>query len=316
MKIAILDDYQDVVRELECFGLLREHDVTVFTEPVDPRSLVEFDALVLIRERTRLDRSALESLPRLRVISQTGRAGEHLDVTACSELGIAVRESTGSPIATAELTWGLVLAGARRIPQYAAALRAGQWQRNGLEGTSDALGFTVLGRTLGVVGFGRIGQLVAGFGRAFGMTVVVWSGPTSLEHARQEGYVVARSQADLFERADVATVHVRLSDATRGFITYDHLAAMSPRALFVNTSRAALVEEGALLRALELGRPGGAAIDVFDDEPAPDDPLLARADVVATPHIGYVERDSYELYLGAAFRNVIGAFDLETPVVH
>lgn len=304
MKIAVLDDYQDAVRTLRCFEVLAGHDVTVFTEPVGVRALAEFEALVLIRERTRLTRTDLEALPQLRVISQTGRVGDHLDVEACRELGIAVYETKGSPVATAELTWGLILAGARRIPQYAAALRAGAWQQNGLE---QSLGFALNGRTLGVIGYGRIGQLVAGYGRAFGMNVAIWSGEGSRAEAQSAGFDVASSQRELFESANVVTVHVRLNDSTRGLVTFDDLASMYPDGLFVNTSRAALVETGALIRALEIGRPGVAAIDVFETEPTVHEPLLGRADVVATPHIGYVEQGSYELYFGAAFKNVVAA---------
>jgi D-3-phosphoglycerate dehydrogenase len=300
VKIAVLDDYQDAVRELSCFALLAGHEVTVFTEAAGPERLRDFDALVLNRERTRITAELVEELPRLRLISQTGRAGGHVDVAACTAAGVAVAEGVGSPVAPAELTWALVLAAARRLPQYAEALRTGRWQA-----ADGGLGHVLHGRTLGIFGYGRIGSRVAGYGRAFGMQVLVWGRERSLAAAAADGFEPAPSQAALFERADVLTLHLRLTAETTGIVRLDDLRRLGPAALFVNTARAELVEPGALAIALGAGRPGAAAVDVFENEPAIADPLLRLPNVVATPHIGYVERDSYELYFEAAFRNVL-----------
>ncbi len=303
MRIAVLDDHQDVVRGLDCFDLLAGHDVVVCPHGQPP---ADVEAVVLIRERTRVDAGFLERLPRLRAISQTGLAGAHVDREACRERGIAVLEGSGDPVATAELTWALVLAASRRLPQYAERLRRGEWQRNGLEGTPGALGTVLRGRTLGILGHGRIGALVAGYGAAFGMEVLAFGREGSRSSARAAGHAVAASQRDLFERADVLSLHLRLTPETRGAVTAGDLEAMRPGALLVNTARAALVEPRALLAGLRRGRPGFAALDVFETEPAPaDEPLLALPNVVATPHLGYVERASYELTLGEAFRNLL-----------
>lgn len=307
MRIAILDDYQDAARGLDSFALLAGHDVTVLTEPLsDPSRIRDAEALVLIRERTRVTAELLDELPELRVISQTGPASTHVDLAACAARGIVVLESTGSPFATAELTWALVLAATRRLPRYAEELRRGNWQHNGLEGRDDVLGWSVRGRTLGIWGYGRIGSLVAGFGEAFGMRVLAWGRDASRAAARAAGHEVAESKEQLFEEADVLSLHLRLNDETRGLVTAADLARMSPTSLLVNTARAALVVPGALLAALAHGRPGFAALDVFEHEPvAADEPLLWLPNAVCTPHLGYVERDSYELYLGGAFRNLV-----------
>lgn len=307
MRIAVLDDYQDAVRRLECFSLLDGHEVRVLTRPAESGELADVEAVVLIRERTRVDEAFLAAAPALRVISQTGRIGAHVDVAACEARGISLREGIGSPLATAELTWALVLAGARRLTQYVERLRAGEWQRNGLEGSAQALGFVLAGRTFGVLGLGRIGGLVAGYARAFGMDVLVWGRERSLAAAREAGYATAGSQRELFERADVVSLHARLAAGTHGLVTRADLHAMQPSALLVNTARAELVEPGALHAALLEGRPGAAAVDVFVDEPATADPLMGLPNVVATPHIGFVERDSYELYFAAAFANAVSA---------
>jgi D-3-phosphoglycerate dehydrogenase len=307
VRIVVLDDYQDAVRGLEAFALLAGHDVTVLTEPLDdPARIAGAEALVLIRQRSRVTAELLDALPALRVLAQTGPLGTHVDLEAVRARGIAVVEGSGSPGATAELTWALVLAASRRLPQYAAALREGRWQRNGLEGGADVLGVALRGRTLGVWGHGRIGSLVAGYGAAFGMRVLVWGREASVASARAAGHEVAASREELLEQADVLSLHLRLNDETRGLVTADDLARMRPEALFVNTARAELVEPGALLVALERGRPGGAALDVFEQEPLPpDDPLLRLPNVVATPHLGYVERGAYEQLFRDAFRGVL-----------
>lgn len=302
MKIAVLDDYQDCVRTLDCFARLHGHDVRVINETIrDPHALAArlegVEALVLIRERTRVGRDLLALLPSLRAISQTGRAGGHIDVDACTERGIAVLAGSGSPHAPAELTWALVLAAMRGVAHEAAMLRAGRWQ--------TVLGRTVRGRTLGIYGYGNIGRLVAGFGRAFGMNVLAYGREGSLERARADGVACTSERRRFFGDSDVLSLHVKLSPETRGLVTAADLSAMRPGSLFVNTSRAELVEPGALLAALEAGRPGVAAVDVFESEPNVTDPLIAHPRVLATPHIGYVERDSYELYLGTAFDNLV-----------
>jgi D-3-phosphoglycerate dehydrogenase len=305
MKIAILGDYEHVVPTLDCFALLHGHDVTVFADEIrDWSELVYFEALVLIRERTQLTGELLARLQRLRLISQTGRLGRNIDLEACAAHGITVMEGVGSPIAPAELTWALILAGARRVPQYSARLRRGEWQQSG-----TGIGFALNGRTLGVFGYGKIGSRVAGYGRAFGMSVIAWGRDQSRDAARRAGDAFASTAAELFEQADVLTMHLRLDEATAGIVRADDLARMKPSSLFVNAARAELVEPGALLAALAAGRPAAAAVDVYDVEPVRADPLLALDNVVATPHIGYVERDSYELYFRVAFENVLTLAD-------
>jgi len=319
MKIAILDDYQDAVRKLECFHLLDDHEVKVFNNTVRglgqlASRLSEVDALVLIRERTRISSQLLDKLPRLRMISQTGKAGGgHIDIDACTERGIAVLEGTGSPIAPAELTWALIMAAQRRIPQYVANLKQGAWQQSGLKTSAlppnFGLGQVLRGQTLGIWGYGKIGRLVAGYGRAFGMNVLIHGREHSLELAREHGYDIAENREALFEQSDVLTLHLRMHDDTRGIVTQQDLMRMKPTALFVNTSRAELLEENALLNALHHNRPGMVAIDVYESEPILQGyGLLRMENVICTPHIGYVEHESYELYFSAAFKNIL-AFD-------
>jgi D-3-phosphoglycerate dehydrogenase len=311
MKIAILDDYQDAVRHLDCFKLLDGHEVKVFTNTARGAGqlavrLADFEALVLIRERTAFPRQLLAKLPKLRLISQTGKASGHIDVEAATARGIAIAEGVGDPTAPAELTWALIMAASRRIPQYAANLRDGLWQTVSLSPERNHLGTVLKGKTLGIWGYGKIGRLVAGYGKAFGMNVLVWGRDASREAAVQDGYQAAPSKEAFFAESDIVTLHLRLNDATRGIVTEADLACMKPQALFVNTSRAELVAEGALQPALEQGRPGYAALDAFETEPLPvNAPLLRMENVLATPHLGYVEKDSYELYFRIAFQNVI-----------
>lgn len=315
MNIIILDDYQDAVRKLKCASLLEPLNAKVFTNTVKGIGqlsvrLRDADVLVLIRERTAFPRQLLEKLPKLKLISQTGKVGSHIDVEACTRLGIAVAEGTGSPVAPAELTWALIMAAMRRLPQYIGNLKHGAWQQSGLKAAgmppNFGVGQVLRGKTLGIWGYGRIGQLVAGFGRAFGMQVLVWGREPSLERARADGLATAVSKEAFFETCDVLTVHLRLNDATRGIVTLEDLSRMKPTALFVNTSRAELVEENALVSGLNKGRPGLAAVDVFESEPIlQGHPLLRLENAVCTPHIGYVEQDSYEMYFGAAFQNVV-----------
>jgi D-3-phosphoglycerate dehydrogenase len=311
MKIAILDDYQDATRSLECMKLLDGHDVKVFNN--SPKGigqlaarLAPFEALVLIRERTAFNRALLSKLPNLKLISQTGKVSGHVDVAAATELGIAVAEGVGSPTAPAELTWTLIMAAQRKIVPYAIQLKAGLWQTSSSLPEYNTVGTVLKTRTLAIWGYGKIGKLIAGYGKAFGMRVLVWGSPASREAAVADGCQAAETREQFFEQADVLTLHLRLMDATRGIVTADDLQRMKPTALFVNTSRAELVAQGALEASLRAGRPGAAALDVFEQEPlAPDSILLKVPNVLATPHLGYVERDSYELYFNAAFQNVL-----------
>ncbi|WP_042268871.1 D-2-hydroxyacid dehydrogenase family protein [Paraburkholderia heleia] len=322
MKIAILDDYQNAIRSLDCFRLLDGHDVDVLTQSIRDvdalaARIAEAEALVLIRERTPIPRALLERLPRLRFIAQTGKASAHIDLEAAAQLGIPVTESRFSGVATAELVWGVILAAMRRIPQYAANLRAGHWQVSGLEGADTpyghGLGVALEGRTLGIWGYGRIGRRLARYAQAFDMKVLVWSRPESRALAAEQGHALADGPLDLFARSDVLTLQVRQNAETRGIVTLEHLLAMQPDALFVNTSRAGLVQPGALREALARGRPGLAALDVFDDEPpGADEPLLHMPNVVCTPHLGYVQKENYETLFDAAFRDVL-AWQAGTP---
>jgi D-3-phosphoglycerate dehydrogenase / 2-oxoglutarate reductase len=311
MKIAVLDDYQDAVRHLDCFRLLEGHDVKVFTSSARGAGqlavrLAGYEALVLIRERTAFPRQLLARLPHLKLISQTGKVSGHIDVEAATAQGIAIAEGIGDPTAPAELTWALIMAASRKIPQYAANLRDGLWQTASLNPELNTLGTVLKGRTLGIWGYGRIGRLVAGYGKAFGMDVMIWGREASREAAQRDGCRTAASKEELFEQAAVLSLHLRLNDATRGIVTDADFARMKPDALFVNTSRAELVAQGALETALHRARPGFAAVDVFETEPLPAaSSLLRLPTVLATPHLGYVEKDSYELYFRAAFQNVI-----------
>ncbi len=314
VNIIILDDYQDAVRKLRCAAVLESYNAKVFTNTVKGIGqlavrLRDVEVLVLIRERTHLPKQLLEKLPKLKLISQTGRVGPHIDVEACSRLGIAVAEGSGSPYAAAELTWALIMAAIRRLPQYIGNLKHGAWQQSGLKASSMppnfGLGMVLRGRALGVWGYGKIGQLVAGYGKAFGMRVLVWGSEASRDLARADGFDAADTRDAFFESADVLTLHLRLNNETKGIVTADALALMKSTALLVNTSRAELIQEGALVQALNRGRPGMAAIDVFESEPIlQGHPLLRLENAVCTPHIGYVELDSYELYFKAAFENV------------
>ena len=252
---------------------------------------------MLIRERTPITEPLLALLPKLKFISQTGKGAPHIDIDACTRHGVAVSVGPGSSASTAELTWGLVLAAMRHIPQEVARLKAGQWQ--------TTLGTSLRGRTLGILGYGTIGGMVAGYGRAFGMKVQVWGREGSLSRARADGVAIADSREALFSESDVLTLHVRLVKETRGMVTASDLARMKPSALLVNTSRAELIAHGALEEALHAGRPGFAAVDVYEAEPLTDHPLLHMDNVICTPHLGYVEKDGYELLFGSAFDNLL-----------
>ena len=305
MRVAILDDYFDTLRTLECFSILDAHEVTVWTDHVQDvdvlaERLVETEALVLIRERTQIRAPLLEQLANLRLISQRS-VYPHIDIDACTRLGVIVSSDlhTSTPsYAAAELTWGLVLSAMRNIPQQMAALKEGRWQ--------TAIGRTLLLKTLGIYGYGRIGKVVAGYGRAFGMNVVAWGSESSLARAEADGHQIAATKASFFEECDVISLHLRLVDATRGIVTAADLAMMKPTALLMNTSRAGLIEPGALVAALQAGRPGQAAVDVYETEPLLDtsDPLLQLDNVVCTPHIGYVTRDEWEIQFADVFDQI------------
>ncbi|AZG11401.1 D-2-hydroxyacid dehydrogenase family protein [Pigmentiphaga sp. H8] len=315
MRITILDDYQDAVRKLDCFSLLDGHDVKVYNNTVKGLGqlavrLRDTETLVLIRERTPITRALLDKLPQLKLISQTGRVGSHIDVEACTERGVAVAQGVGSPVAPAELTWALIMSAMRRIPQYAANLKHGAWQQSGMKASSMppnfGLGRTLHGGRLGLFGYGKIGKIIAGYGKAFGMKVTVWGRESTLDRARADGLETAASKEALFEGSDVLCMLLKLSEETRGIVTLADLQRMGPEALFVNTSRAELVEPDALVLALNRGRPGLAAVDVFESEPIlQGHPLLRMENVICTPHIGFVESNSYNLYFKVAFENIL-----------
>ncbi|WP_447926567.1 MULTISPECIES: D-2-hydroxyacid dehydrogenase family protein [unclassified Vreelandella] len=306
MHIVIPDDYQDCVRHLGAFQKLDGLTVTIYNDTVTEleaqvERFKDADALVLIRERTPMTQALIERLPKLKVISQTGGGAAHVDIAACKRQGITVMAGKGSPDAAAELTWALILAAMRHIPEEVENLKAGRWQRT--------LGTGLKGRTLGIFGYGRIGSVVGRYAQAFGMKVLVWGRSGSRERAIDAGLGVVQNQQALFERADVVSLHLRLNDKTQHIVTEEHLTRMKPGALLVNTSRAGLIAPGALEAALKTGRPGRAALDVFDEEPLTSHPLFELPNVIATPHLGYVEKDSFELYFNDAFDNLLAFID-------
>ncbi len=306
MKITILDDYHDTVRTLTCFAKLAGQNVTIHNDHVQDTDalaarLRDTEALVLIRERTKIRTPLLERLPALRLISQRS-VYPHIDIDTCTRLGIIVssgQHADTPSYATTELTFGLILAAMRQIPQQMAALQSGKWQ--------IGIGHTLRGKTLGIHGYGRIGSVVATYGRAFGMNILIWAREAARARASADGYAVAPSKDAFYERADIVSLHMRLVDATRGIVTAADLARMQPTALLVNTSRAPLIEPGALVAALRAGRPGMAAVDVYEDEPLrdPTHPLLTMPNVVCTPHIGYVSHEEYELQFTDIFDQIL-----------
>jgi D-3-phosphoglycerate dehydrogenase / 2-oxoglutarate reductase len=314
MKVTILDDWFDTLRTLDCFGKLAGHEVTVWNDHVDNIDILadrlkDTEALVLIRERTAIRKPLISRLPKLRLISQRS-VYPHIDVEACTRRGIVISsdQHPGAPsYAAAELTWALILTAMRQIPQQVASLRAGRWQMG--------VGQTLRGKTLGIYGYGRIGAAVAGYGQAFGMRVLIWAREASRQRAAADGFQVAASKQSFFEECDVLSLHMRLVDATRSIVTADDLARMKPGSLFVNTSRAGLVEPGALVAGLQAGRPGAAAVDVYEQEPLLDtsNPLLNLPNVVCTPHIGFVTREEYEVQFADIFDQVL-AFASGNPV--
>jgi D-3-phosphoglycerate dehydrogenase len=313
MKIVIPDDYQDMVDRLECFSLIRHHDVTRYREPArDLAQLVErlgeAEVVVSIRERVEFSRALLERLPKLKLIALVGRNSQAIDFAACTELGIPV--STGksnSPVAPAELTLALIVAARRNVALEAERMRRGDWP--------CTLSHRLRGSTLGIFGLGAIGALVAEGGRGLGMEVLVWGQQASFEKAAAAGYSVAAGKQELFERSDVLSLHVRLTRATRGIVGPDDLARMKPTALIVNTSRAELIQPGALLGALRNGRPGYGAVDVYEQEPIVNGnhPFLAMPNVLCTPHLGWAEWPNFELYFCEAFEQIV-AYERGQPL--
>ena len=314
MNITILDDYQDTIRTLDCFKKVAHHNVTVWNDHTkDTGALAErlkdTEALTLLRERTPIRAPLLDRLDKLRIISQVS-SYPHIDVDACTRRGVIVSSDTAGHVsyATAELTWGLIIAAVRRIPQEMASLKSGGWQ-------TSMVGLRLRGKTLGIYGFGRVGGLVAGYGRAFGMNVWVWGRETTIAKAHAGGYAIAASKQQLFTESDVVSLHVRLVDETRGMVTAADLARMKPLSLLVNTSRTGLIEPGALESALRAGRPGMAAVDVYEEEPVvrARHPLLAMHNVVATPHLGYVAREDLEAMFGTIFDQIL-AYEKGAPI--
>ncbi|NIO10963.1 MAG: D-2-hydroxyacid dehydrogenase family protein [Deltaproteobacteria bacterium] len=305
MKIAVLDDYQDAFRALDCYKKLSGHEVLVFNDTEkDPERLAQrlkdVEAVILTQQRSRFPRAVIERLPNLKLVNQTGRNAGHIDVDACTEHGIVVSAGgSGDPHTTAELTWGLILSALRHIPNEVKNLRAGRWQ--------STVGTRVKEKTLGIYALGRIGGIVAGVGRAFGARVLCWGREGSTARAREAGYEVAASREAFFAEADILSLHIPLNKETRGIVTSQDLARMKPTALIVNASRAGLIAEGALLKALEAGRPGFAAVDVYEDEPVigADHPLLKMDNVTGTPHLGYVTRETYDSYFGTIVDQIL-----------
>jgi len=313
MKIAVIDDYQNAFRTLKCYAKLKDHEVVVYTDTEkEPARLAErlkdAEAVVLTQQRSRFPRAAIERLPKLKLISQTGRATAHIDVAACTERGIVVSAGgAGNPHATAELTWALILAALRHIPYEVRRLREGHWQ--------STLGIAVQRKTLGIYALGRIGSIVARVGQTFGARVLCWGREGSTARAREAGYEVAKSREAFFAEADILSLHLPLNKETQGIVTAADLALMKPSALLANTSRAGLIAQGALVNALKAGRPGMAAVDVYEDEPVlgATHPLLKMDNVICTPHLGYVEKDTYEDYYGVVVDQII-AYAVGNPI--
>jgi D-3-phosphoglycerate dehydrogenase / 2-oxoglutarate reductase len=304
MKIVIPDDYQNCVKDLKCFALLHGHDVTIYntTAATIDEQVERFgdaDILVLTRERTAITAELLARLPKLKLISQTGKISNHLDLAACTNYNVEVAEGVGSPIAPAELTWALIMNGWRELPQAIADMKEGKWQTN--------IGRLLKGKQLGIWGYGKIGKRIAGYAKAFEMQVVVWGSESSRKNAVEDGFAAAESKEAFFAQSDIVSLHLRLTASTKSCVKAEDLAKMKPDALFVNTSRAELVEEGALVAALNNGHPGMAAVDVYEQEPVYDvnHPLLNMRNVICSPHLGYVERSGYELYFSKAFENIV-----------
>lgn len=310
MRISIPDDYQDCIRSLRCYEMIKDHEITILTRHIDNiklkvKALNDPEILVLTRTRTIVDDELLSNLPNLKMISQTGKNANHIDIEACTKRGIAVAESKGNPIATAELTWCLIMSGLRLIPQAINGMKTGNWQVN--------IGRRVYGKTIGIWGYGKIGRRIAKYADAFGAQVIIWGSDVSRQKALSDGYNTVNTKAEFFKSCDVISLHLRLKPSTRGIVRKEDLLMMKEDALLVNTARAGLIEPNGIIEALKHGRPGYAALDVFDEEPIFDSkhPLLQMPNVICTPHLGYVEQEGYELYFSQAFENVCAFIDGE-----
>lgn len=303
MKIAVLDDYQNAFKTLKSYPKLHGHEVIVFNDTeTDVSKLAErlkdADAVVLTQQRSSFPRALIEKLPKLKLIGQTGRAATHVDLDACTEKGIVVSAGgAGSPNPTAELTWGLILSALRKLPFEVARLKQGHWQ--------STLGTSVKDKTLGIYAYGKIGSIVAEVGKAFGARVVCWGREGSTGRARAAGFEVAKSREEFFAESDIVSLHLPLNKDTRGIVTRDDLARMKPTALIVNASRAGLIQDGALVDALNAGRPGFAAVDVYEKEPVSDHPLFKMENATCTPHLGYVTRETYEDYYAVVVDDLV-----------
>ena len=305
MKIAVIDDYQNAFKTLKCYPKLSDHEVVIYTDPETKldklaERLKDADAVVLTQQRTAFPRALVEKLPKLKLIGQTGRAASHVDLEACTERGIVVSAGgSGNSNATAELTWGLILSALRNLPFEVKRLKEGQWQ--------STLGIGVNGKTLGIYAYGKIGSIVAGVGKAFGARVMCWGREGSTGRAKAAGFEVAKSREEFFAQCDIISLHLPLNKETRGIVTRDDLGRMKPTALLVNPSRSGLIAKGALEDALKAGRPGRAAVDVYDQEPVlgADHPLLKMDNVTCTPHLGYVTRESYEEYYATVVDDIV-----------
>ena len=311
MHIVISDDYQYCIRQLACFNKLKDHPVEIFNDTVSgleplAQRYKDADAIVLIRERTVITRELLDRLPKLKIISQTGKMASHVDLEACKEKGIVVMDGKGSGGATAELNMLLILAALRKLVEEVERLKSGQWQ--------GYLGDQLAGKGLGVYGFGRIGKQVCHLGKAFGAKPLVWGRQSSLQNAKSDGFSVALSKEIFFSTSDIVCLQLRLNPQTQGIVTAADLALMKPTSIIVNASRAELIAPGALEQALKQGRPAYAAVDAYESEPilGANHPLLQLPNCLCTPHIGFVERDNYEAYFGIAFDN-INAYLAHTP---
>jgi D-3-phosphoglycerate dehydrogenase / 2-oxoglutarate reductase len=305
MKITVIDDYQDVFRRMSSFPKLAGHTIEIFNDTLkEPAPLAErlhdAECVVLTQQRSWFRRPLIEALPNLRLISQTGRVTAHIDLKACSEHGVVVcAGGKGRPHSTAELAWALILATLRHIPEEVYGLRQGRWQ--------STLGFDIFGKTLGIYALGAIGSIVANIGNAFGARVLCWGRGASLERARSAGYEVAASREEFFAESDILSLHLPMVRETRGIITRADLARMKPTALLVNTSRSKLIDDDVLVEALTAGRPGFAAVDVYDDEPIfnADHPLLKLDNAICTPHLGFVTAETYEIHYGLAVEQIL-----------
>jgi len=308
MKISIPDDYQNIIKELECFKLLSNFEVNIFNDTTNDveelsKRFSDSDCVVLIRERTRITKELIEKLPKLKLISQTGKVSGNIDVAVCTEKNIAIAEGKGSPVAPAELTWALIMTAMRKLVPAVNKMKNGNWQTN--------IGDCLEGKTLGIWGFGKIGKRIANYGKAFGTKTLIWGSENSRSEAITSGFSAAESRECFFTNSDVLTIHLRLKPATKHIISFEDLARMKPDSLFVNTSRAELIKPGDLEKALKSGRPGKVALDVFENEPIYDKNYwaLKMKNVLCTPHLGYVEKRGYEYYFGMAFQNVVNYFN-------